>query len=32
MLISYSKDFTVKCIKNLCKIKGIRYVSNYNKD
>jgi len=32
MLISYSKDFTVKCIKNLCKIKGIRYVSNYSKD
>ena len=32
MLISYSKDFTVKCIKNLCKIKGIRYITNYNKD
>tara|TARA_B100001175_G_scaffold77537_1_gene64754 strand:+ start:118 stop:777 length:660 start_codon:yes stop_codon:yes gene_type:complete len=31
MLISYSKDFTVKSIRNLCKIKGIRYVSGYNK-
>lgn len=32
MLISYSKDFTVKIIKNLCKIKSIKYISNYNKD
>ena len=32
MLISYSKDFTVKAIRNLCKIKNIRYISNYNKD
>lgn len=32
MLISYSNYFTVKSIKNLCKIKGIRYVSNLNKD
>lgn len=31
MLISYSKDFTVKGIRNLCKIKGIRYVSTYSK-
>tara|TARA_B100000287_G_scaffold389279_1_gene399230 strand:+ start:3839 stop:4498 length:660 start_codon:yes stop_codon:yes gene_type:complete len=32
MLISYSKIFTVKAIRNLCRIKGIRYISNYNKD
>jgi len=32
MLISYSKTFTIKVIKNLCRIKGIRYISNYNKD
>lgn len=32
MLISYSKTFTVRAIRNLCRIKGIRYTSNYNKD
>lgn len=32
MLISYSKTFTVKAIRNLCRIKGIRYMSKYNKD
>ena len=32
MLISYSNYFTVKSIKTLCKIKGIRYVSTLNKD
>lgn len=31
MLISYSNDFTVKTIRNLCKIKGIRYIFNCNK-
>ena len=32
MLISYSNYFTVKSIKNLCKIKCIKYVSTLNKD
>ena len=32
MLISYSKIFTIKCIKNLCRLKGIRYISKYNKE
>jgi hypothetical protein len=32
MLISYSKIFTVKDIRNMCIIKGIRYISDYNKD
>ena len=31
MLISYSKDFTIKAIKNICKLKGLRYISHYNK-
>lgn len=32
MLISYSKFLTLKSIRNLCRIKGIRYISNYNKN
>jgi len=32
MLISYSNDFTVKSIRSLCKIKGIRYIFNYKKN
>ena len=32
MFISYSETFTVKVIRNLCRIKNIRYISNYNKD
>ena len=32
MLISYSKRFTIKNIRNLCRIKNLRYISNYKKD
>ena len=31
MLIKYSNDFNMKCIKNLCKIKGIKFISNLKK-
>ena len=32
MLITYSKSFTVKNIRNLCRIKNVKYISNYNKN
>jgi hypothetical protein len=31
MLITYSKKFTLKTLKNICKIKLIRYITGYNK-
>jgi len=31
MLIKYSNEFNMKCIKKLCKIKGIKFISNLKK-
>tara|TARA_B100000035_G_scaffold313904_2_gene328709 strand:+ start:1159 stop:1818 length:660 start_codon:yes stop_codon:yes gene_type:complete len=32
MLICYNSKLTVKTLRKICKIKGIKYVSNYNKN
>ena len=32
MLISYSKNFNVKALKRLCKLKGIKFISKFKKN